>query len=72
MIFPFYSAFMKQHLKYCVQFWAPSVQETAGYTEKVQWGATKINKDLEHLSCEERLREQRLFREHLTNVHKYL
>lgn len=48
---------LRPHLQCCVQLWTLQHERDVELLDWVRWRATKIIKGLEHVSCEERLRE---------------
>jgi len=52
---------MRPYLEYCIQFWGLQYKKDTDLFEWVQRRATKIIREMEHLSYGERLRHLRLF-----------
>ena len=56
-ILSLHSVLVRTQLESCIQLWSPQHRRDRDLLEWVQRRATKMIEGLEHLSCEERLRE---------------
>ena len=52
---PLYKSLVRPHLEYCCQVWSPYLSKDINLIEGVQRRATKLIKDIKHLSYDERL-----------------
>ena len=53
---------MRSHLEYCIQVWGPQHRKDVELLEGVQKRAMKMIRELEHLLCQDRMKELGLFK----------
>ena len=58
---PLCSGLVRPHLEYCIQMWNLQYTRDINMLECIQRRAIKMIHGMEHLSCEDRLRELGLF-----------
>jgi len=56
-ILPLRSTLVRAHLESCIRRWSPQHRKDMELLERFQRRATKMIRGMEHLSCEDRLRE---------------
>ena len=61
VILPLCSVLVRPHLEHCIRTWSPQYGRDMDMLEHVQGRATKVIQGMEHLSCQDRLRELGLF-----------
>ena len=57
VVVPLYSSLVRTHQEYCVKVWGLQHRKEVELSETVQRRTTKMIQGVEHLSCEDRLRE---------------
>jgi len=61
VILPLYSALMGRQLEYCIQVWGLQHRKDVELLDWVQKRAMKMIRELEHLLCQDRMKELGLF-----------